>query len=177
MFFIPVLTSRVTSCRCAALLLKLGGGPKTTEEVEKFREIMAKRYLSAAARGGSVDWSKPLAYMERVNDRLINKARGLLTFNGLTLTSLGVLKGLYAGVAHEQLLVAISVGLAVVSAIILLLSHFLVNFHSLPAYTSDKSDYEAYTLIVVQRIKWISIAATLSIASLAIIPVAKLLAL
>jgi hypothetical protein len=148
------------------ILLCLGSGPRTQRQVQEFRETLAVRYQEANSK---IDWTKAHAYVERINDRFINKARGLLTCNGLTVTAIGTLYG-----ANIPPLLAWSILLAILSACTLLYSHFMINFHPIEIYGNAKSDYERYTIIIVTRSKYLTIAAIMSLCSIILLPGIKL---
>jgi hypothetical protein len=77
-----------------------------------------------ARRSGG--WEAAYAYVDKANDRFLNKARGLLAFNGLTLAALRFGSGTSHVVPTWGILFGL--GLAIVSAAILLITHFLINF-------------------------------------------------
>jgi hypothetical protein len=150
---------------CTKILLTLGSGPKTERGWRTFREYLVRRY----------DWERALKLADETNNRYLNKARGLITFNGLTLATIGALSRLEGAAAQFQkfCLVACIIG-AVLSAAILLIFLFLVNFGGgIEDYRSDKEEFEAYFLQIMRRTKWISIAGFLSLFSLVMLGMAS----
>jgi hypothetical protein len=56
--------------------------------------------------------------------------------------------------------------LALSSAVLLLCTHFLVDFGRLPDYADPKTEFDSYVVQVVSRAKWITITGFLSLLSL-----------
>jgi hypothetical protein len=114
---------------------------------------------------------KALKFVEDTNTRFLNKARGLITFNGLTLATFGTL--IKAGGPTTQAIapwvLTVGIGSTLVSAVILLWTHFLINFGPPAAYASDQAEFESYIVEVSKKAKWISIAGFLSFVSVLVI--------
>jgi hypothetical protein len=149
--------------RC--LLLWPGSGPKTQEQLDDFRKVLVRRYT----------WDKALKFADDTNNRFLNKARGLITFNGLTLATFGTLiksGGPVAQIMNPWLFLA-GMLFTLLSALALLLTHFLINFGPTSEYVGDKEEFESYIVLVAKRAKWISIAGFLSIISLAVVSYAS----
>ena len=141
------------------VLFLLGSGPKTEPQLIKFREHIVTRY----------DWDQALKYINDTDTRFLNKARGLITFNGLTLTALSTLMRLGNGGLETADALWLTAGIifTLVSAVILLLTHFLVDFGpSLDDYVHAKTEFPPHFMQVIKRAKWISIAAIFSLLSL-----------
>jgi hypothetical protein len=141
------------------VLFLLGSGPKTELQLIKFREHIVTRY----------DWDQALKYLNDKDTRFLNKARGLITFNGLTLTALSTLMRLGNGARDtvDTLWLSTGITFTLVSAVILLLTHFLVDFGpSLDDYLRAKTEFPPHFIQVIKRAKWISIAGIFSLLSL-----------
>jgi hypothetical protein len=139
------------------VLLLLGSGPKTEQQLIRFCEYIVMRY----------DWDQALKYINETDTRFFNKARGLITFNGLTLTALSTLMRLGKGASVDVLWLSTGITFTLVSAVILLLTHFLVDFGpSLDEYQSAKTEFPPHFVQVIKRAKWISIAGIFSLLSL-----------
>lgn len=113
------------------LFLLVPGGPRSKPELQKFRDDVANRFAG--------QWEHALEYVNKSKDRFTNKARGLLTFDGLVLAAL-------AAVYREshripaRLVLAGSV-FAVIAAGMLLLNQLFVNFDALSNYEDAKKEF------------------------------------
>ena len=137
----------------ARLVLCIPGGPKSTAELRRFRNDVANRFEG--------QWEQAVEYVNKWNDRFLNKARGLLTFDGLILAALGAV---YRE-SHRipaRLILAGSM-FAVAAAGILLLNHFLVNFGDLNRYEDAKTEFPSDLTQFVLRAKSIVVADVLSL--------------
>jgi hypothetical protein len=135
------------------LLLLVPGGPRSKAELQKFRDDLANRFEG--------QWEHAIEYVNKSKDRFINKARGLLTFDGLVLAAL-------ASVYREshripaKLVLAGSV-FAVIAASLLLLNQFLVNFGDLSKYEDAKKEFPPSVTDIVVNGKSIAVAGLLSL--------------
>jgi hypothetical protein len=110
-------------------LLRFGGkrsGPRTKTDLDTLAGYIVQRY----------DWEEALKYADSANNRFLNKARGLITFNGLTLAAISTLVRVEGTNAVNNTLTGFGIVMALLSAGILLWTHFLVDFGR------DLSDYE-----------------------------------
>ena len=113
------------------------------------------------------DWEEALKYADSANNRLLNKARELITFNGLTLAVFGTLTRLQNPDATDNHWTQAGIVLALASAVILLWTHFLVDFGPrLSDYADPKTEFDSYVVQVVMRGKWITVTGFLSFLSL-----------
>src|SRR5262245_33137391 len=62
------------------LLLLIPGGPRSRTELQKLQDGVANRFEG--------QWEHAVEYINKRHDRFLNKARGLLTFDGLVLAAL-----------------------------------------------------------------------------------------
>lgn len=141
-------------------LLRFGGrrsGPRTKAELETLAGFILNRY----------DWEDALKYVDGANNRLLNKARGLITFNGLTLAAISTLVRVEGVQAVNNALAGFGIIMALLSAGILLWTHFLVDFgRELSDYEDTPSEFRSYVVLVATRAKWIVITGFLSFLSL-----------
>jgi hypothetical protein len=134
------------------LLLWVPVGPRSKSELEKFRDDVANRFEE--------QWEHAVEYVNKSNDRFINKARGLLTFDGLVLTAL-------AAVYREshripaKLVLAGCVFAAIAS--MLLLNLLMVNFGDLSKYEHAKKEFPPSVTAIVVHGKSIVVAGLLSL--------------
>jgi hypothetical protein len=142
---------------CLEILLKIPGGPKTRQQLQIFMQGIADRFPCR--------WGDAYNYVERGNTTLINKARGLLAFNGLTLTSLSALRGSTSLTPGDGLII-LGIALAVVSASILLITHFISHVGKIETYYTNKADYEYCVVLMVKRVKYIWLTAFISLVSI-----------
>ena len=135
------------------LLLLVPGGPRSKAELQKLRDDIANRFEG--------QWEHAVEYVNKSRDRFTNKARGLLTFDGLVLSAL-------AAVYREshripaRLVLAGSV-FAVIAAGTLLLNHLLVNFGDLSKYEDAKKEFPSSVMEIVVNGKSIVVACLLSL--------------
>jgi hypothetical protein len=137
----------------ARLLLCIPGGPKSTAELQRFRDEVANRFEG--------QWEHAAEYVNRWNDRFLNKARGLLTFDGLMLAALGAVYRESHRIPATLILVGSMCALA--AAGILLLNHFLVSFCDLNRYEDAKEEFPSDLTQLVLRAKSIVVADVLSL--------------
>jgi hypothetical protein len=138
------------------LLLLIPGGPRTTPELRDFGSDVASRFAG--------QWEHALEYVNKSNDRLVNNARGLLTFNGLVLTALGT-------VYRESHSIPASLALtgsvcAVIAAGMLLLTQFSVSFGDRSRYRSAECEFPYCVTRVVINGKSNAAAALFSLVAL-----------
>jgi hypothetical protein len=135
------------------LFLLVPGGPRSKSELQKFRDDVANRFEG--------QWEHAVEYVNKSKDRFTNKARGLLTFDGLVLTAL-------AAVYREshripaRLVLAGSV-FAVIAAGILLLNQLLVNFGDLSNYENAEKEFFQSVMDTVVNGKSLVVAGLLSL--------------
>jgi hypothetical protein len=156
---------------CTRFFLRMpGGGPRTQTTLQNFRDDIADRFKG--------EWERAVEYVNKSNDRFINKARGLLTFNGLILAALGTWYKQTEQISQttQQIPQPVIIGgiCAIASATIILVSHFLVTVGDLDDYKYPEKEFSAYIVEIVIKAKFIFIAAVLSLASL-LIPLAAFL--
>jgi hypothetical protein len=138
------------------LLLLIPGGPRSMPELRDFASDVACRFAG--------QWERALEYVNKSNDRLVNNARGLLTFNGLVLTALGT-------VYRESHSIPASLALtgsvcAVVAAGMLLLTQFSVSFGDRSRYRSAEYEFPYCVTRVVINGKSNAVAALFSLVAL-----------
>lgn len=150
---------RLTTAQLCLLGFGLEGrGPVTIKQLEDLRRYILTRY----------NFEDALKYADNANNRVLNKARGLITFNGLTLAVFGtMIKQQTSPTVVDKCLALAGIILALLSAVILLWKHFLVDFGpKLSDYAKTETEFDSYVIQVVSRIKWISITGFVSILSL-----------
>jgi hypothetical protein len=140
----------------AKLLLLVPGGPRSKAELQKLRDDVANRF------GGQ--WEHAVEYVNKSKDRFTNKARGLLTFDGLVLAALGAV---YRE-SHRipaRLVLAGSV-FAAIAAGMLLLNQLSVKFGDISKYEDAKNEFHPSVAEIVVNGKSIMVAAFLSLLAL-----------
>jgi hypothetical protein len=133
--------------------LCIPGGPKSTAELQRFRDDLANRFER--------QWEHAVEYVNKWNDRLLNKARGLLTFDGLMLAALGAVYRESHRIPARLILAGSMC--AVAAAGILLLNQLLVNFGDLNRYEDPKREFPSVLTQLVLRAKTIVVADVLSL--------------
>jgi len=138
------------------LLLLIPGGPRSMPELRDFGSDVACRFAG--------QWESALEYVNKSNDRLVNNARGLLTFNGLVLTALGTVyresHSIPAGLALTGSVCA------VIAAGMLLLTQFSVSFGDLGRYRNAECEFPYCVTRVVINGKSNAVAALFSLVAL-----------
>ena len=113
------------------LWLLIPGGPKSVTELRDLGAVLAHRF--------DRHWENALAYVDKSYDRLLNKARGLLTFDGLVLAALGTVYREGHGIPPSLVLAG---GVcAVIASGILLLTLFSVSIGDLSEYRNAESEF------------------------------------
>jgi hypothetical protein len=128
-------------------LLRFGwkrSGPHSKAQLETLAGYIVQRY----------SWEDALKYVDAANNRLLNKARGLITFNGLTLAAIGTLIRVEG--THAISFAAFGMVMALLSAGTLLWTHFLVDFgRELSDYENAEKEFRSYVVMIATRAKWI----------------------
>jgi hypothetical protein len=134
------------------LLLLVPVGPRSKAELQRFRDDIANRFEG--------QWEHAIEYANKSRDRFTNKARGLLTFDGLVLAAL-------ASVYRESHRIPAKLVLAgCVFAVIaagLLLHQLSVNFGDLGKYGHAKTEFAPSVTEIVAHGKTIVVACLLSL--------------
>jgi hypothetical protein len=134
------------------LLLLIPGGPRSMAELREFGSAVACRF--------SGQWELALEYVNKSNDRLLNNARGLLTFDGLVLTALGTV---YRESHRIPASLVLTGGVcAVIAAGMLLLTQFSVSFGDRNRYRNAESEFPYRVTRVVLNEKSNAVARLLS---------------
>ena len=110
------------------------------------------------------EWEDALEYVNKSNERLVNEARGLLTFDGLVLTALGAVYRETPRIPASLVLVA-SV-CAVIAAGMLLLTQFSLSFGDLSNYRSADREFPSSVTRVVINAKSNAVAGLFSLAAM-----------
>ena len=115
----------------ARLWLWTPGRPHSPAEVQQLHDAVANRFTG--------EWERAIEYINKRHDRLLNQARGLLTFDGLVLTAL-------VAVRRESHLIPGRLVLtgfvcAVVAASVLLLSQLSVHFGEPGKYADARKEF------------------------------------
>jgi uncharacterized membrane protein YidH (DUF202 family) len=134
------------------LLLLIPGGPRSKTELQKLQDRVANRFEG--------QWEQAVEYINKRHDRFLNKARGLLTFDGLVLAAL---TAVYRE-SHRipaKLVLAGSV-CAVIAAGMLLLNQCLVHFGDLGKYEDAKKELPSSVIQIAVHGKSIVVAGVLS---------------
>jgi hypothetical protein len=138
--------------RWTKLLLWIPDGPRSQAQLQKLQDDLANRFEG--------QWEHAVEYVNRLHDRFLNKARGLLTFDGLVLTALGA-----AYQQNHQIpagLVLVGCVFAVIAASMLLLNQFSVHFGDLGKYQDATKELPARVVQIVMHGKSMFIAVMLS---------------
>jgi hypothetical protein len=134
------------------LLFLIPGGPRSKTELQKLQDGVANRFEG--------QWEHAVDYINKRHDRFLNKARGLLTFDGLVLAALSAM---YRE-SHRiptRLVLAGSV-CAVIAAGMLLLNQCLVHFGNLDKYEDAKEEFRSSVIQIAVHGKSIVAAGVLS---------------
>jgi hypothetical protein len=134
------------------LLLLVPGGPKSKAELQKLQDDVANRFEG--------QWEHAVEYLNKRHDRLLNKARGLLTFDGLVLTALGTVYR-ESHMIPARLVLAGCV-CAIIAAGILLLNQCLVHFDDLGKYENARNEFPSSVTQIVVHGKGNILAAVIS---------------
>jgi len=140
----------------ARLLLRAPGGPQSQAEVQQLHDAVANRFKG--------EWEHAVEYVNKRNDRLLNQARGLLTFDGLVLTALGAVYRA-SRLISASLVLAGSV-CAVIAASILLVSQLSVHFGELSKYAEAQKEFPSALIQLCLHGKSLLAAAILSFLAL-----------
>jgi hypothetical protein len=138
--------------RWTKLLLWIPDGPRSQAQLQKLQDDLANRFEG--------QWEHAVEYVNKFHDRFLNKARGLLTFDGLVLTALGA--------AYQQNhripagLVLVGCACAVIAAGMLLLNSFSVHFGDLGKYEDATKELRARVVQIVLHGKGMCLAVVLS---------------
>jgi hypothetical protein len=135
------------------LLSRIPGGPTSTAELQRLRDEVANRFEG--------QWEHVVEHVNKWNDRFLNKARGLLTFDGLVLVALAAVYPESHRIPAR--LVLAGTMCAVAAAGILLLNQLSVNFGDLNKYKDAKSEFPSDLTELVLRAKSIVVADMLSL--------------
>jgi len=134
------------------LLLLIPDGPRSQAQLQNLQDDLANRFDG--------QWEHAVEYVNRLHDRFLNKARGLLTFDGLVLTALGA--------AYQQShripagLILVGSVFAVLAASMLLLNQFSAHFGDLGKYRHATKELSARVMQIVLHGKIINLAVILS---------------
>ena len=142
--------------RGTKLLLLIPDGPRSQAQLQKLQDDLANRFEG--------QWEHAVAYVNKLHDRFLNKARGLLTFDGLVLTALG---GVYQ--ANHRIpagLVLVGCACAVIAASMLLLNQFSVHFGDLGKYEDATKELRARVVQIVLHGKGMCLAVMFSFVSM-----------
>ena len=109
-------------------------------------------------------WEYAVEYVNRHHDRLLNQARGLLTFDGLVLAALGVLYRESHRIPAS--LVLGGYASAILAASILLVSQFSVYFGEPSTFRDPKKEFSSSLRQTVVDVKTIVVADILSLVAM-----------
>jgi hypothetical protein len=140
------------------------GIPTKRETVNLFRNHIWKRYTdkeypeSAGVDVQNID--RASAYMERVIDRLLNKARGILPFNSILLVI--VIAIMNSGLEKPDWLINTTLAILLGSSIMALLT-FLVHWGDVNHYGKIENEFDTTTRIIWIRSFMLQISVILSL--------------
>jgi hypothetical protein len=134
------------------LLLLIPGGPRSRTELQKLQDDLANRF------GGH--WEQAVEYINKWHDRFLNKARGLLAFNGLVLAALSAVYRESHRIPAK--LVLAGCACAVIAAGMLLINQCLVHFGDLGKYEDAKKEFPSSVIQIAVHGKSIVVAGILS---------------
>jgi len=140
----------------ARLRLWTPGRPHFQAEVQQLQDAVANRFKG--------EWEHAVEYVNKRHDRLLNQARGLLTFDGLVLTAL-------VAVHRESHLIPGKLVLtgcvsAVIAASVLLLSQLSVHFGEPSKYADAQKEFPSALIQVCLHGKNLLAAGILSFLAL-----------
>ncbi|UMY18500.1 hypothetical protein MMB17_03945 [Methylobacterium organophilum] len=144
------------------------GVPLSYAEVRIFRENMWKRYTgkSFPDEGDGTQAGAALLYLDRIVDRLINKARGILPFNSILIVIANLERALDA---HKELINASLVSLVV--STVLLINLFWVHWGDVDHYASAAREFGATVRIIWVRSMIMQISIFLSLLGLVLLTI------
>jgi hypothetical protein len=134
------------------LLFLIPGGPRSKTELQKLQDGIANRFEG--------EWEHAVEYISKRHDRFLNKARGLLTFDGLVLAALSAVYRESHRIPAR--LVLAGCVCAVIAAGMLLLNECLVHFGDLGKYEDAKKEFPSSVFQIVVHGKSIVVASVLS---------------
>jgi len=137
----------------ARLLLSIPGKPRSSIELQRLEDGVADRFAG--------NWEYAVEYVNRRHDRLLDQARGLLTFDGLVLAALGVLYQ-----ESHRIPASLVIGgyaSAIVATSILLVSQFSVYFGEPSRFQDPKKEFSSSLRHTVVDGKSIVVAHVLSL--------------
>ena len=135
------------------LLLSIPGKPRSSIELQRLEDGVADRFAG--------NWEYAVEYVNRRHDRLLDQARGLLTFDGLVLAALGVLYQ-----ESHRIPASLVIGgyaSAIVATSILLVSQFSVYFGEPSRFQDPKKEFSSSLRHTVVDGKSIVVAHVLSL--------------
>jgi hypothetical protein len=135
------------------LLLLVPPGPRSEAQLQKLQDDVANRFEE--------QWEHAVEYVTKSKDRFVNKARGLLTFDGLVLSALAAVYR--EGHTIPAMLVLTGSVFAAIAAAMLVLNHLLVNFGDLGKYEDAKKEFHPSVTDIVVNGKCIVVAGLLSL--------------
>jgi hypothetical protein len=134
------------------LVLLIPGGPRSKAELQKLQDDVANRFEG--------QWEHAVEYINTRHDRFLNKARGLLTFDGLVLAALSAVYRESHRIPAR--LVLAGCVCAVIAAGMLLLNLCLVHFGDLGKYEDAKKEFPSSVIQIAVHGKSIVVAGVLS---------------
>ena len=140
----------------ARLLLSIPGKPRSSIELQRLEDGVAERFAG--------QWEYAVEYVNRRHDRLLDQARGLLTFDGLVLAALGVLYQESHRIPAS--LVLGGYASAILATSILLVSQFLVYFGEPSTFQDPKKEFSSSLRQTVVDGKTIVVADILSLVAM-----------
>jgi hypothetical protein len=138
--------------RSTQFWLLVPGGPRSKAELQKLQDNIANRFAG--------QWEHAVDYVNKRHDRFLNKARGLLAFNGLVLAALGAVYRESHRIPARLVLAGCL--FAVIAAGMLLLNQCLVHFGDLDKYEDAKKEFPSSLTQIVVHGKSIVVAVILS---------------
>lgn len=135
-------------------------------------------YLTALQNRFKVDEKNPpetskdgVDYIYRAYDRVINKARGLLTFDGLLLTAFGLLyRNLQSSSNNSGLLLSIGSVLPLVASLPLLVI-FWMNWGASNDYQSNENDLKSMVTATCKRTWLLALSIYITVADMVILSI------
>jgi hypothetical protein len=180
---IPVIGFFAVHCGCREIRMSYGTRePHTFEEPDELRKLKNVLWNRSNDSGGDAAFvqngDRVVAYADRIIDREINKARGILPFNSIIMTVLSIERARLSAPAPNDLLTTsivnywIPIGVYLILLVILGISSwyclllFPVRWAPSEEYTTFRAEFDRTFDLIHRRARRILFAIVLSGASL-----------
>jgi hypothetical protein len=134
------------------------GAPLGKTQRKAFKDAVVQRFTTTVGGAATADYESAASYATEILDRQINKANGLLTYNGLLLTAFTVL---WTQAASQR--AALLGSLCALAASAPLVGLFHVSWGKPGDFSSHQNEFETVWLTVFRRTYWITTSVWLSL--------------